>query len=204
MRVYLIRHGETHSNARRIVQLPDDPLSPKGLQQAAQLAERLADCGIVRLISSDLRRAAMTTSCIAEATGLVPEFSERLHERNFGDLRGTPYDELTFDPFALDYEPPGGESWQSFYDRVRGAWSDIESLASESEPLAVVTHGLVLRAILDRHLGVDLNDSQASATARQIANTSVTIIERADAGWQVHTLTCTRHLSSHSSATGTA
>ncbi len=203
MRIFLIRHGETLSNARRIVQLPNDPLSPNGIAQAKRLAGRIATSGAVRLLSSDLKRAAMTTECITNATGLEPEFSERLHERNFGELRGTPYDELTMDPFAPDYEPPAGESWERFHTRVEGAWKYIQDAAHESAPLAVVTHGLVLRTILVRHLGVDLEDSQASATARQIPNTSVTTVEKTDDAWQVRTLTCIEHLTTDLSAAGT-
>src|SRR5262245_21507210 len=32
--IFLIRHGETLGNASRVVQHPDDPLSPRGLAQA--------------------------------------------------------------------------------------------------------------------------------------------------------------------------
>ena len=34
MSIFLIRHGETLGNASRTVQLPDNPLSPRGIAQA--------------------------------------------------------------------------------------------------------------------------------------------------------------------------
>jgi len=34
MAIFLIRHGETLGNASRTVQLPDNPLSPRGVAQA--------------------------------------------------------------------------------------------------------------------------------------------------------------------------
>ena len=192
--IYLIRHGETDSNAGRVVQVPSDPLSRRGLVQAARLAERIVGYNIKRLISSDLRRAALTAEHIELSTGVSAEFTEILHERNFGDLRGTPYTELETDPFAADYEPPGGESWEAFHDRVTKAWDDIQQVASMDEPVAVVTHGLVLRSILARHLGVDLDDALAASTALAIPNTSVTTVERSSGKWRVQAIACTEHL----------
>jgi broad specificity phosphatase PhoE len=203
MRIYLIRHGETDSNAARIVQLPTDPLSARGIQQSLRLASRLAGCDIKRLVSSDLERAVMTAAQVAATTGLEAEFTSVLQERSFGSLRGTPYDELTFDPFAHDYQPPGGESWDQFHDRVGDAWAHIEGVAAENEPVAVITHGLVLRSILARRFGVDLNSPEAAATARMIPNTSVTIVDKTTAGWRVGTVACIEHLNGLVDSAGT-
>jgi broad specificity phosphatase PhoE len=193
-RIYLIRHGETDSNAGRVVQVPSDPLSRRGMAQAARLAERIAGYGIRRLISSDFRRAALTAEKIEKSTGISVEFTEILHERNFGDLRGTPYEELETDPFAADYEPPGGESWEVFHERVRKAWDEVQHIASVDEPVAVVTHGLVLRSILARHLGVDVDAAQTASTALGIPNTSVTTVEWSSDGWRVQAIACIEHL----------
>src|SRR5204862_339828 len=35
VQIFLVRHGETTGNASRVVQHPDNPLSPRGLAQAA-------------------------------------------------------------------------------------------------------------------------------------------------------------------------
>src|SRR5438477_5849884 len=87
--IFLIRHGETFGNAARIVQLPDIPLSERGLAQAERLARRLAQEGVARIISSDLPRAAMTAESVRRMTGAPLMFDPLLHERNFGDIRGT-------------------------------------------------------------------------------------------------------------------
>ena len=39
MAIYLVRHGETASNAARVVQTPEVPLSPRGEDQARRLSE---------------------------------------------------------------------------------------------------------------------------------------------------------------------
>src|SRR6266496_2930083 len=94
MLIFLIRHGETPGNARRIVQLPGIPLSPRGVAQAERLARRLGREGIARILSSDLARAAMTAEHLRQVTGAPVQFDPLLQERNFGDLRGTAYADL--------------------------------------------------------------------------------------------------------------
>ena len=133
--IFLIRHGETEGNAARIVQLPDAPLSPRGIAQAERLAHRLAVEGIALILSSDLERAMTTAEHVRRATGAPIAFDPLLQERNFGVLRGTPYAELNFDPFASDYEPPTGETWPIFHARVDRAWEAIQARAAAVETL---------------------------------------------------------------------
>jgi 2,3-bisphosphoglycerate-dependent phosphoglycerate mutase len=190
--VYLIRHGETAYNAGRILQTPEVPLSGRGIAQARRLAERLAGAGLRRILASDLLRAAMTAHVLADATGAPIETDSLLQERNFGDLRGTPYAALGFDPFAPDYAPPGGESIPAFHARVARAWARIEEVAAATDgPLAVVTHGLVCRDLVARHLEL-LPGLAAPSDPTRWANTSVT--ELAGPPWRVRLLACTAHL----------
>ena len=58
MAIFLIRHGETLGNASRTVQMPDNPLSPRGVAQAERLARRLGHEGIALILSSDYSRAS--------------------------------------------------------------------------------------------------------------------------------------------------
>ena len=188
--IYLIRHGETAGNAGRIVQVAAMPLSPRGLVQADRLARRLASAGIARILSSDLARAAATAEPLRRATAAPLEFDPLLQERNFGDLRGTPYAELTVDPFAPGYAPPNGETWGVFRGRVERAWARIVAAAERTDGhLAVVTHGLVCRVLAERHLRLP---DGLSAPARW-ENTSVTVTE-GRAPWQVQLLNCVAHL----------
>ena len=53
MAIFLIRHAETALNAQRIVQLPETPLSERGLRQADCIGQRLAGMGVARILSSD-------------------------------------------------------------------------------------------------------------------------------------------------------
>ena len=67
-RIHLVRHGQTASNAARVFQLPETPLSEQGLDQAERLAARLADGGISLVLASDFARARMTAERLAAAT----------------------------------------------------------------------------------------------------------------------------------------
>ncbi|MEE8509385.1 MAG: histidine phosphatase family protein, partial [Myxococcota bacterium] len=91
MSILLIRHGETPSNAARVVQHPDAPLSPRGEAQAERLADRLASQTVGRILSSDLRRAAQTAERLQAVTGAPLDWEPLLQERNFGEIRGTAY-----------------------------------------------------------------------------------------------------------------
>jgi broad specificity phosphatase PhoE len=171
--VFLIRHGETEHNAARVMQRPDAPLSARGREQARRLARRLAGAGIARILSSDYARARETAEILRGAADTPLLLEPLLRERNFGELRGRAYASFDFDPFAPDYVPPGGEGVPAFHERVARAWAAVEAAAA-SGPLAVVTHGLVCRAVVARHVEPAPGMDAAGALWR---NTSLTILE---------------------------
>jgi 2,3-bisphosphoglycerate-dependent phosphoglycerate mutase len=190
MAIFLIRHGETIGNASRIVQRPDAPLSPRGVAQAERLARRLAPESIAHILSSDYARARVTAENLRAATAAPLSFEPLLRERNFGDLRGTPYADLGFDMFAPGYAPPNGETWEVFHARVDEAWARVQALAEKSDGhLAVVTHGLVCRSVAGRHLIL----ADGEAVPERWGNTSLTIVE-CPAPWRVRLLNCIAHL----------
>ena len=194
--VLLIRHGETEGNALRIVQRPDIPLSARGVVQAERLARRLAHERVERIVSSDFARAVTTAEHLQRATGAPLSFEPLLQERNFGDLRGTPYAELGFDMFAPDYAPPNGETWPMFHARVDQAWTRVQELAAATGGcLAVVTHGLVCRSLAARHLVL----ADGDVVPERWENTSLTIVDW-PAPWRVRLLNCVAHLAGLDSA----
>ena len=190
MAIYLIRHGETLGNASRTVQMPDNPLSPRGAAQAERLARRLQREGIALILSSDYARAVKTAEYLRRATGATIRYSSLLQERNFGDIRGTPYAELGFDMFEPDYAPPNGETWEVFHARVDRAWALVQETADATGGhVAVVTHGLVCRSLAARHLV--LPDGEPAPLGW--GNTALTIVDH-PAPWRVRLLNCIAHL----------
>ena len=95
-------------------QRSDVPLNQRGMRQAEQLARCLVADGFVHVLWSDFLRVRMTAVPLAACSGITIEESPLLQERNFGDLRGVPYVELTEDPFGPDFVSPTGETGRDF------------------------------------------------------------------------------------------
>jgi 2,3-bisphosphoglycerate-dependent phosphoglycerate mutase len=163
LRIYLARHGETNWNAERLLQGgTDTALSPRGWEQAAQLAERLKGVQLGAVYCSTLSRSRDTAEI---ARGNAPLKSlEGLGERKVGKFEGKRLDK-TIDPAtAQEYskrsrdpedELDGGESLNQFYGRVRAALDSILSQHSSGAILIVghaITNQMILRAIF--HLTV--------------------------------------------------
>ena len=92
------------------------------------------------------------------------------------------------------YEPPNGESWEVFHERVDRAWECVQGALERTRgSLAVVTHGLVCHSLF-RHLQLAA-DSEAP---ERFGNTSVTVIDPV-APWRAKLLACTAHLDDGSS-----
>jgi 2,3-bisphosphoglycerate-dependent phosphoglycerate mutase len=167
------------------------PLSERGVAQAQAVARRLArQGGIGAIVSSDLPRAWRTAEAIADVLSLPIEPSALLQERNFGDLRGQPYDSLGFDPLVMEAAPPGGESAADFALRLHAAFEQmLERHASLDGDLVVVTHGLAIRTLL----GGPLQLGAERLRELHLANTSLSIFDSAPPH-ALQLLNCTRHL----------
>lgn len=170
--LYVCRHGETADNAARVVQLPDADLSERGRLQADRLARRLAGAGVALVVTSDHRRAHRTAEAVVARTGAPLVVEPLLRERDYGDLRGRPYTEVGELIFAPDFAPPAGETWEVFHRRVDAAWDRIRDVAAGAGgPVAVITHGLVIRSLL-RHW-----DCTGVHVDAPLGNTAVTEVE---------------------------
>src|SRR5579862_7020666 len=132
----------------------------------------------------------MTAAPLAAISGLTVEENPLLQERNFGDLRGVPYAELAENPFGPDFAPPNGEDWPKFHARVAEAFAFIVSRRrAVNGTLVVVTHGLVCRALVERHALIP----EGTSVPATFDNTSVTGLHQ-DAPHAVTLINCTRHL----------
>lgn len=191
MTVYIIRHGETAGNAERIVQFPEVSLNARGMQQAQRLGQRLAEQGIQYIISSDYQRAQMTAQAIQSASGAALTLDPDWRERHFGDLRGRKHSDIG-DLYHPDLDPPNGESWAVFHQRIDRAWAAIRAHLTEAQGgLAIVTHGLVCYSLALRHLQLPLGHHAHT----DFRNASVTEVESTPP-WRVVQLNCTAHLDS--------
>lgn len=153
--LFLARHGETPDNERGLILGRRDPeLSELGHRQAAQLAGRARDAGIVAIWSSPLRRARQTAAAVAAAVGADPSVLPELIESDRGAWEGqrvrhieevSPDLHAAFENADPDFAFPGGESLRHQVLRTRGA---LNVVAAGPQPALVVAHAGTIRAAL--------------------------------------------------------
>jgi broad specificity phosphatase PhoE len=131
------------------------PLTERGRDQAARLAECLSNARVDRIYSSDLRRAVETARAIASPHGLEPVVDARLREFAFGAWEGLTWAEILASRPDLSemgwrsarlYAPEGGEDFAAVCARVAAFFEDIGSAAPASA--VIVTHAGALHAAL--------------------------------------------------------
>ena len=87
--IYIIRHGETEWNVKKIMQgQKNSLLTTKGIQQAKQAAKQLKQIKFAAIFSSDLLRAKRTAQIIALEHKLIVKTRKILRERYYGKFEG--------------------------------------------------------------------------------------------------------------------
>jgi len=154
---YFVRHGQSEGNAARIFTgQTDSPLTERGRQQAAAVADELANVKFDRIVSSDLSRTRDTAEVIAKRHGLAVEVLPELREIDVGERTGKDFDETAALPGWNEdgfVAWPGGESLDQVLARTLGA---IDRLVRESpgKTILIVGHGGVNRILLSHFLGI--------------------------------------------------
>lgn len=194
LRLYLIRHGETDYNQRRMIQGHTEvPINQTGIDQATRLARRMSGVPLDIIYSSDVRRAAMTAAILSSHTGVRVAYEPLWRERNPGELIHKPYEECMEFFTSADFHPPGGESLGTFEDRVRSAATRLleqEASTAAQRHVAVVSHGMVCAAFLRTHF----SDPAFQQPVLRWRNTSLTIADYYDGEWRLITLSDASHL----------
>lgn len=194
-RIILARHGETDHNAEGLLQGQTDvALNEDGIDQARQLAERLAEEDIDAVYTSDLERAAKTAEIIAVEHDLEPEPLEALRERSFGEAEGEDKQvrgEAVEDPDDLDaWTSEGGERLDEVQGRVRPVINDLRKRHRDGT-VVLVGHDWVNRSILSAALGTD---SGHAHRIRQ-GNACLNELEYEDyRGWRINRVNDTAHI----------
>ncbi|MEF2144764.1 MAG: histidine phosphatase family protein [Desulfovibrionaceae bacterium] len=160
--IVLLRHAAVQNAKGRFIGTTDLPLSPAGTAQAEYLASALRDCGLRAIYASPLVRAMDTAGPLARACGLVIRPMPELSEIRMGEWEGRSQESVRNEQpeaFAArgcdfaEFRPPGGETFLELADRAERG---LKRVTHEPRPCAVVTHAGVLRVLLCRMLGLDL------------------------------------------------
>jgi probable phosphoglycerate mutase len=189
--LYLIRHGEAHSNVEPVIGGVKGcrGLTERGMAQARALGERLAGGEIHAdvLYSSTLVRAATTAEFVSAALKLPIQWDDDLQEVRPGQADGMSVSEARerfpgFSTFFTEFFTPlaiDGESWGSFQFRVS---LTLEKLINRhaGESIAVVCHGGVIEASFFYML--QLGPQTRARNSFHVRNTAIThwrrVVER--------------------------
>jgi broad specificity phosphatase PhoE len=197
--IYLIRHGQTRSNATRyIMGSSNEDLDEKGREQVYRLSPRLAVVPLATVYTSPLQRALSTAEIIAGPHRLKPQMEQDLIEINVGDWQGLHIDEIKrrwpdlwqqsrIDP--SDITLPDGESYRQVSERAVRAFNKIAGDSREKKAV-IVTHDIVIRLVVAHVLGVSSNIYRRI----EINNASLTTVRIDGATPRLITLNDTAHL----------
>lgn len=182
MTLLVIRHGSSVGNeVHRFLGWSEAELDEQGVAQARAVADRLAEAGVTRVLSSDLVRAVQTARPLAELLSLPLETDPRLREISNGqwtELTPTEIQAGWPDLWAAyvageDVARPGGERWADVKRRLREA---LGELGVAEGTMALFTHsGPVIIAAAET-LGVELPGNIFRGALAAPANGSITTI----------------------------
>ena len=167
MVIYVTRHGETDYNLQnRYAGSTDIALNSKGIQQAKDLADKLAVLKFDIIISSPLSRAKQTAEIINKSFDVPIVIMDEFSEINVGVYEGLTREEAqtkypeTWARLAgrpLDDAPAGGETVMQFDARIAAGLEKLKIEYSENR-LLLVCHGFTARAINRRLTGLSFKD----------------------------------------------
>ncbi len=151
MVITLFRHGITDENRRGAY------IGWTNTQLSEQATFTSVDEGNVDLVfTSDLDRSKQSAKHLFPMKKAIEMSAFR--ELYFGSWECKTYDDLKHDehyrtwitePFTLS--PPGGESFQTFSERIDGGFDKILKRMGSNRSIALVTHGGVIRYLLTKY-----------------------------------------------------
>lgn len=170
MEIYIVRHGETVWNEKKLLQgRTDIELNDKGRELAIITGQNLRNTHFDVVFSSPLKRAHETARLIVGDRDIPIITNDLIKEMCFGDWEGQNMSELLKDP-GQDfqyffkhpelYHPTGcGESFHELCDRASKFMTEyIEPLAKTDTRVMIVAHGAINKAMMMHVKKHDLKD----------------------------------------------
>lgn len=182
MKLYLIRHGESVANEKKVYAGQTDVmLTENGRSQARRIQPILEQISFDKVYSSDLIRAIETQRLAIP--GAEGEKTPLLREFAVGTLEGMSYSEVRarFGATigrARDYTPFGGENAETVRDRLREFLSKLE--AEPWENVAAFVHNGIMISMMEIVLG-----SAFDRSALKSGNCAIHVFEYDGAKWHL-------------------
>ncbi|MEU5627332.1 MULTISPECIES: histidine phosphatase family protein [Streptomyces] len=191
MRLLLVRHGQTPSNLKHLLDTaePGPGLTALGQEQAAALPDALASERIDALYASTLVRTQLTAAPLAAARGLEVRVRAGVRELTAGDLEMRGDDEAahTYMHTAFAWSAgdvrlrmPGGENGVEALARFDAVVAEAHQAGARTA--ALVSHGAAIRMwVAARADNVDV----AYAAQHPLANTGIVVLSGSpEEGWR--------------------
>lgn len=201
MRIYLVRHGETDYNKMGYMQgRMENSLNLFGIKQVHLCAQKLAHIPFDAIYTSPQKRTLETAQIFAIKRDNIEMYKHPdLQEVDCGSWQGLSWSQIRekYPDINLTNLSPkklaqlnGGETSYEVQERAMGFLDWIYNF--DYETLLVVTHGGVIKSIVAKILGMDLENRGRFYTH----NTGITIIEKLNKQekWKVVTLNDYSHL----------
>lgn len=206
--IYLVRHGETEGNTRKMYQQFTTPLSEEGQRQAERVANRAKHLEHSIIVASHLTRAQQTAQAIHAVTLqqviTSPLFQERQRPSAIrGKFEDDPEaveiaEHLKAHYYTTDTSKRHSDE-EFFFEMHQRAEQALQYLLERTEShILVVSHRefltiLVLTAIFGRALSGDTYKTFWAHV--QHANTGITkLTYTEEKGWKLHTWSDEAHL----------
>lgn len=160
MEIYIVRHGETVWNEKKLLQgRTDIELNEKGRELARITGENLKSTDFDLIYSSPLKRAYETAQLIVGERNIPIIKNDLIMEMCFGDWEGKNMSELLKDDsqgFHFFFKQPqlyhpigNGESFEELCSRASKFMTDyVEPLATRYSRIMVVAHGAINKAMM--------------------------------------------------------
>jgi 2,3-bisphosphoglycerate-dependent phosphoglycerate mutase len=158
LHIYLFRHGQTYFNRdKRFTGRKDSKLTPKGIEDAKVIAEKLKSKKIDVAFRTHLSRSKDTLKYVLkyhpECKTIIT--NDKMIERSYGKFQGlyhntviAKYGREKFDLWhrAYDYPPPGGESVKMVEKRVLDFIKELVPFMKRNKVnVAISAHGNSMR-----------------------------------------------------------
>jgi probable phosphoglycerate mutase len=195
-KLILVRHGQTEANvARRLdTRLPGARLTEFGEGQARTFGSALAGPLPKAVVASEALRARQTASYIEQASGIVVQVREGIHEAQAGELEDRS-DRASHELFAsvfhswhvgeLGARIPGGESGENVLERYLPVVDSLRSQyldgSDDEGDVLVVSHGAAIRLVAAHLTGLD---GRFSADTHLDNTQTIELVPTAAGGWE--------------------
>ncbi|MBR6794363.1 MAG: histidine phosphatase family protein [Clostridia bacterium] len=187
MKVYMIRHGQSEANIKRVYGGQSQiPLTAAGEEEAIRAGKRLEGITFDKVYTSDLIRAIRTQELCYPTE--EAERLELIREMDVGELAGKPFDrcaEIYGEKFEADrvranFAPYGGEDRAMVYRRAKEFMKLLE--ADPHDKVAVFSHNGFICAFCRAVMGVGPEDVTLFTN-----NCAVSTFVYANGIWKVET-----------------